>query len=213
MRIRKIIARDWQIVRRLTGGRAILHTDEITYSVAFPSDHPLVAGTIVESYRRLSGALLRALEHLGMTARADPKAAGAPKLSGPVCFEAPSDYEIAVNGRKMLGSAQVRKYSGTLQHGSLPLAGDISRICDSLAFADEAARVEAKIRVRERAVTLGEALGKSVSWDRAAEAISSGFGELFDVKLEPAELTPAEHNCAEELFVTRYAADSWTFRL
>ncbi|MBX3080468.1 MAG: lipoate--protein ligase family protein [Anaerolineae bacterium] len=203
----------WHIVRRLTGGRAILHTDEITYSVTLPNDHPLVAGTIVESYRRISRGLLRALELLGMVAQAEPQALDAPKLTGPVCFEVPSNYEIAVDGKKMLGSAQVRKHSGMLQHGSLPLTGDLSRICDSLAFADEAERRVAKERVLSRAITLHDALGRVVAWDEAADAIIRAFEEVFSVELVSAELTSEERQLANELRVTRYATDEWTQRL
>src|SRR5438105_4494622 len=67
----RIEARGWHLVRRQTGGRAILHIDELTYSVALPINHPLVAGTIVDSYRRLSSALLAALEYICLDAHAD----------------------------------------------------------------------------------------------------------------------------------------------
>ena len=203
----------WHIVRRMTGGRAILHTDEITYSVALPNDHPLVAGTIVDSYRRISKGLLRALELLGMNAQAEPQALDAPKLTGPVCFEVPSNYEIAADGKKMLGSAQVRKHSGMLQHGSLPLTGDLSRICDALVFADQAGRDDAKQRVLTRAITLHDALGRNVTWDEAADAIIQAFEEVFAVQLERAELSPEEEQMANEMRTTRYMADEWTLRL
>jgi lipoate-protein ligase A len=203
----------WHIVRRLTGGRAILHTDEITYTVALPNDHPLVAGTIVESYQRISKGLLRALEHLGMYAQAEPQALDAPKLTGPVCFEVPSNYEIAVDGKKMLGSAQVRKHSGMLQHGSLPLTGDLSRICDSLVFANESERTTSKERVLKRAITLHDALGRNVAWDEAAGAIVQAFEEVFMVDLLPADLTSEEQLLADELRSTRYATEEWTVRL
>ncbi|MBN2469813.1 MAG: lipoate--protein ligase family protein, partial [Anaerolineae bacterium] len=105
----RIRASGWGIVRRPTGGRAILHTDEITYSVALPKDHPVVKGDIVTSYRRLSSALLRALELLGLEAQADRRLEKVPEgAKGPVCFEVPSDYEITANGYKLIGSAQVR---------------------------------------------------------------------------------------------------------
>jgi lipoyl(octanoyl) transferase len=203
----------WHVVRRLTGGRAILHTDEITYSVALPNDHPLVAGTIVDSYRRISKGLLRALELLGMVAQAEPQALDAPKLTGPVCFEVPSNYEIAVDGKKMLGSAQVRKHSGMLQHGSLPLTGDLSRICESLVFADQSGRDDAKQRVLTRAITLHDALGRNVTWDEAADAIIQAFEEVFAVQLERSELSAEEQQVADDLRTTRYMADEWTLRL
>lgn len=212
----RLEANGWGVVRRLTGGRAILHTDEITYSVALPLSHLLVAGGIVESYRRLSAGLLRALASLGMAAEAKPQypdSAGGNAPVRPVCFEVPSKYEIAADGKKMIGSAQVRKYEGVLQHGSLPLDGDLSRICEALTFADEASRAEAKTRVLARATTLTDALGRSVSWSQAAEAIIEAFKDEFAIELAASALTPNEECVAADVRSIRYGADEWTLRL
>ncbi len=127
----RLAARGWDIVRRPTGGRAILHADELTYSVALPADHPLARIGVVESYRRISAALLAALEALGAQPHADRAAESDKSATSPVCFETPSHYEITVDGRKLVGSAQVRRREGLLQHGTLPLSGDIARICDA----------------------------------------------------------------------------------
>ncbi len=135
----RLAERNWHVVRRMTGGRAILHTDELTYSIALPLTHPLVSGTIPDSYRRLSSALMTALHKIGLDANADKRINTHAAPVGPVCFEVPSDYEITASGKKLIGSAQVRKHNGALQHGSLPLCGDVSRICDALIFEDEGA--------------------------------------------------------------------------
>ena len=128
--------RGWGLVRRPTGGKAILHGDELTYSLCLPQDHPLASGDIVESYRRLSAGLLRALDLLGLSARANPAREHArSEPDGPVCFLQPSHYEILVDGRKLIGSAQLRRKGVMLQHGTLPLCGDVARICDVLSFA------------------------------------------------------------------------------
>ncbi|MBN1963535.1 MAG: lipoate--protein ligase family protein [Anaerolineae bacterium] len=209
----RLRARGWDLVRRPTGGRAILHTDEITYSVAFPADHALVQGDIVTSYRRLSAALLVALEHLGYAAQADKRHERVPEAAkGPVCFEVPSDYEITADGRKLIGSAQVRKFGGVLQHGSLPLMGDITRICDALTFPDEATREQVRARVQGRATTLAAALGRAASWNEAARVLAEAFAASFGVLLEPAEPTPAEQERAAELVETVYGAATWTAR-
>lgn len=119
--------RGWGLVRRLSGGRAILHADEITYSVTLPESHPLAQGGVIESYRRLSAALIAALRLLApaMPIEADQRheRAAAPNA---ICFEVPSDYEITARGKKLIGSAQMRKYGGVLQHGALPLGGDVA---------------------------------------------------------------------------------------
>ncbi len=211
----RLRARGWDLVRRPTGGRAILHTDELTYSIALPDDHPLVAGDIVASYRRLSAALLNGLEQLGLQASADRRLERLSENSkGPVCFEVPSDYEITSGGRKLIGSAQVRRSGGVLQHGSLPLTGDISRICEALTFPDDAARATARARVRERATTLEEVLGQTITWEAAAAAMAAAFAATFGLTLNgPAGPTPAEAERAAVLAAEAYGADSWNRRL
>ncbi len=145
--MRRLKARGWEVVRRATGGRAILHTDEITYSVIAPNEEPHVAGTVLESYNRLAQALLLAVQQLDLPVEMEKGRVENGSAANPVCFEVPSTYEITVNGKKLIGSAQARKKEGVLQHGSLPLTGDLTRICQALAFEDEAAREEASKRL------------------------------------------------------------------
>ncbi len=116
--------RGWNWVRRPTGGRAILHTDELTYSIIAPLAEPRVAGGVLESYQRFSRALLTALHALNIPAEAHPiRTTSDAQANAAVCFEVPSNYEIVVNGKKLIGSAQARRKNGVLQHGSLPLSG------------------------------------------------------------------------------------------
>nr|MCU0466573.1 octanoyltransferase [Anaerolineae bacterium] len=118
---------------------------------------------------------------------------------GAVCFEVPSHYEITVDNKKLVGSAQLRRKSGLLQHGTLPLTGDLTRICDSLTYTDEAAREAARETVLSRALTLESALGRVVSWDEAAAAVRDGFAAVFGVELVPGTLTDGEWAEAESL--------------
>lgn len=208
----RLAARGWSLVRRPTGGRAILHVDELTYSLALPLTHPLAAGGIVASYRQISAALLTALERLGAQPRAERAENTGAAPPGPVCFETPSHYEITVNGRKLVGSAQARKDGGLLQHGTLPLIGDIARICDALVYPDDAARAAAKTEVRARALTLAEALGRVVDWQTAADAVVQGFVAALGVTLTPGTLTPAERAAADRLAAEVYGSDAWTLR-
>jgi lipoate-protein ligase A len=206
------------LVRRPTGGRAILHTDELTYSVIAPMDEPRVRGGVVESYQQLSAGLLAGLARLGLNVRADkeygPAEAGMAK--GPVCFEVPSNYEITVGAgqpRKLLGSAQVRKQGVVLQHGTLPLTGDIGRICDALVFDSEAERQRVRHRVHTRATTVAEVIGREVSWDEAAAALTQGFAAALNLVLQEGPLTPAEITLAEQLRAEKYATEAWNARV
>ncbi len=114
--------RGWDLVRRPTGGRAVLHTDELTYSVIAPLNEPRVAGTLLESYQRLAKALVEALHLLVLPVQVQEQAVvPAAQTTNPVCFEVPSAFEITVDGKKLIGSAQARRKEGVLQHGSLPL--------------------------------------------------------------------------------------------
>ncbi len=209
----RLAAQGWGIVRRMTGGRSILHTDELTYSVAVRAENPIVAGSIVESYRNLSRALLRGLHDLGANAGADKRVEQMPRDKGPVCFEVPSHYEITFGGKKLVGSAQVRKFGAVLQHGTLPLTGDITRICDALVFEDDHQRETIRERVRRRAATLEEVLGRVIAWGEAVEAMIHGFQETFNLDFQSADdLTPGEKSRITELRTEQYSATEWNGR-
>lgn len=208
-----LAARGWDLVRRPTGGKAILHGDELTYSLCLPLDHPLAGGDVVESYRRISAGLQRALKGLGLAVTAERQHKSVrPGDSGPVCFEIPSHYEISAGGRKLIGSAQLRRKGGLLQHGSLPLKGDLARICDVLRFDTDEAREAQKASVRERAVTLADLGAESVSWPEAGSAIEAGFASAFDLELIAAPLSPAETRRAAELVAERFGNEAWTLK-
>lgn len=200
----------WQLVRRPTGGRAILHTDELTYSVIAPLDEPRVTGSVLDSYRRLSRALVSALQRLGLPAQADKEYAlpqGA-QPGGPVCFEVPSNYEITVAGKKLVGSAQARKKEGVLQHGSLPLFGDLTRITRVLRFYDETSRQRAAERLLAHAAN-AEMLGVKLTWEQSAQAFEAAFRETLNLELLPQPLTAREAQRAQELVEEKYGSLAW----
>lgn len=198
------------VVRRPTGGKAILHQNELTYSVVLPSSHPLAGTGVLDSFRRISYGLLRGLEVLGLR----PYQAIPPRqenLQSPVCFEAPSDYEIECEGKKVIGSAQLRRKGGILQHGSIPLKGDIAAIADFLRLGAEG-REGLKEKIRRRASTLSDLLGREVSYEEAATAFIRGFREAFNLLLVPSTLTAFEEEQARNLR-EKYAGEEWTFKL
>jgi len=197
------------IVRRPTGGKAILHAEELTYSVILPADHPLAQGTVLDSYRRLSYGLIRGLEILGVEAwQAGPmKGTG---YTSAACFEVPTDYEVKWRDKKIIGSAQLRRKGGLLQHGSIPLGGDVAAIVRFLLLTP-AQKEKLMERLRCRAATLEEALGRSVSLTEASSAMAWGFKEAFGLRLIPGELTHYEKEQAERLR-HKYVSDAWIFK-
>jgi lipoate-protein ligase A len=210
-----LAARGYDLVRRSTGGRAILHTDELTYSVAAPEAEPRVAGGVMDSYLRLSNALVVGLQRAGLD---DVEKAGGSVRAGPdvsaACFEVPSAYEIVAQGRKLLGSAQSRRAGYVLQHGSLPLVGDITRLVDVLALeTEDAARLHADLA--QRATTLSAALGVAedaavLNFDHLAHLFAQAFADELVLELKPAPLSAQELRRTGELIRTQFADDAWT---
>jgi lipoyl(octanoyl) transferase len=203
----------YEIVRRPTGGRAILHTDELTYAVTAAADEARVSGSLMDAYLRLSNALLNGLQRVGLHA---DKAAGdvraGPNVSA-ACFEVPSAYEITALGRKLIGSAQSRRAGYVLQHGSLPLTGDIGRLIDVLALPDdERARLRAELVAR--ATSLAEAMGVAendpmLDFKHVAHALIAGFSELLNLDFKPAQPSAAELRRTAQLIREQYANAEW----
>ncbi len=201
--------RGYTWVRRPTGGRAILHIDELTYSVVAPQGEARVAGDIITSYRRLSLGLVEGLRTLhGGVVQADRMETGSGLEKSAACFDVPSHYEVTAYGRKLVGSAQVRRNGVVLQHGALPLEGDVSRLVDVLVLP-EPDRVALRGKLLERAIALDEVVGRVVPFDEVAEALTRGFGRALNLGFTPGELTQFEREAAEGL-MSRYTGDEWT---
>ena len=210
----------WEIVRRLTGGRAILHTDELTYSVIASNHEPRLKGGILESYMRLSQALLKAVIALGIPAVASPQAQTTQnneKGQNPVCFQVPSKYEITWQGKKLLGSAQARKKEGILQHGTLPLQGDLDRILEALNlnphYKDSQASQEKTTDLLGKATTLESILGTAPTWEEATSAFVDAFEEILNITLLDDQLTSQEKERAQTLLEEKYTNPAWTMRI
>ena len=201
------------LLRRGTGGTAVLHENELSYTIAVTDDEPRLTGGIVESYRGLSTALLYALEKIGLhnaeaSAHAENRRPRSPnEVRSPVCFELPSDYEITVDQRKLFGSAQMRIRDGILQHGTLPLSGDIARISAYLTAHPPAERIHA------HAITLREALGQDIAWRDVADALVEGFTATLNLTFNPAPLLPAERCLIDQLVAEKYTNPAWTEKI
>lgn len=205
----------WEIVRRPTGGRAILHTDELTYAVIGSQEDPHLAGGVLESYQHLSIALLETLKRMDINAdqAKNKNTISAILKDNPVCFEVPSNYEITVQGKKLIGSAQARRKKSVLQHGTLPLSGDLTRIIQVLHFRDDYERMNAAERLLEHATTVESVLGFKGDWWIASQAMISAFIFALNLDLVPSGLTPTEGKRALELYKQKYNLPSWTQKL
>ncbi|HXO59465.1 MAG TPA: lipoate--protein ligase family protein [Candidatus Acidoferrum sp.] len=194
------------VVRRPTGGRAILHDRELTYSVALPLRLLGDDGGVLPSYHRLSLALERGLTRLGAPVVLAPETAAqtAPD-HGPVCFDRPSAHEILLDGRKLVGSAQVRRATAMLQHGSILIEPRIERLLACLRLPDgPAGRIE-------DGVTGLDAVG-DFEPAAIAMALADAFAEEFAANLVPGRLRPDERVAAEAISVSKYQSVAWTER-
>ncbi|EAX48990.1 biotin/lipoate A/B protein ligase [Thermosinus carboxydivorans Nor1] len=208
-------ARGIDFVRRITGGRAVLHDRELTYSVVVREDHPLLPPTLLGSYRILSQGLIAGLHALGVPAEMSlPGAAFGQTARLPkngACFDAPSFYEITAGRKKLLGSAQVRKEGALLQHGSLLFDFDPSALTSLLKFHDDGERERCEKVLQAKATSLRHILGTVPDTAAVARIMAGEFGRALGLTLEEGRLTAEEEALAERLAVEKFGADSWNF--
>ena len=203
-------------VRRLTGGRAVLHDRDFTYSVIVVEDNPLIPKGILESYKELSRGIIRGLDLLGVKAEvvalADDTNKGKKKDLSVACFDSPSWYEVVIDGKKIVGSAQTRREGVLLQHGSILLNLDIDKLFTALKTPSEKVKERIVKDFPNRAISLDTVLGRTVVYEDLIQVMQEGFAEALGIKLLPGELTPQEVQLAKQLEQEKYASLEWNTR-
>lgn len=203
-------------VRRPTGGRGVLHDKELTYSVIVSETHPKMPHSVTESYRVISAGLLEGFKLLGLNAYfAIPKTeAEKETLKNPrssVCFDAPSWYELVVEGRKIAGSAQTRQKGVILQHGSIVFDIDVEKLFSLFKFPNEIVRERMKANFKQKAVAINELRPKKVTYEEAKEAFKKGFEKALQIELYPYKLTEEQQQFVHKIAKERYASEEWNF--
>lgn len=209
-------------VRRPTGGRAVLHDQELTYSMIVSEDYAGMPKTVTEAYRVLSEGLLQGFLRLGLDARMvnlaeeEEKAKYAAAAGSAACFDSPSWYELVVEGRKVAGSAQTRQKGVILQHGSILLELDIDLLFSLLRFPSERIRQRWKSSFSQKAVAINDicrATGREpIGMARVAEAFREGIAAGLNIRLKPAGLTEYEQDLARRLASEKYEDQRWNLR-
>jgi lipoyl(octanoyl) transferase len=204
-------------VRRPTGGRGVLHEHELTYSVIVPESHPRMPKTVTEAYRIISEGILKGFHQLGLEAYfAVPKTSEERDLlkspHSAVCFDAPSWYELVVEGRKVAGSAQTRQKGVILQHGSILLDIDEDKLFSLFKYSNDRVMERMKKSFKNKAVAINDLTSKRVSIEQAKEAFKKGFEEGLNINLEPYELNQTEIDYVNSIAKERYESDEWNFR-
>jgi lipoyl(octanoyl) transferase len=201
-------------VRRPTGGRAILHEmGELTYSLVASENDPMLSGNLLNSYRKISEALLAGLTNLQVSAQAataeNAKSASFNQAYSAACFDAPGAYEVTFEGRKLIGSAQARRRGAFLQQGTILLSVDVERLFTAIKPPLKQTRAQAIEQVQGRLVSIEEALGRLVGFEEAETAFTKGFAHYFGIGFEPSDLTATEHALTEQFLAEKYSNPAW----
>ena len=196
----------FDVVRRPTGGKAIVHATELTYAITAPLATPGFSRSILETYAFISKALLQGLYTLNVPAQWSPPATT--PAGSAACFDTPAAYEITVHGRKLVGSAQTRTSGAVLQHGTLLLAVQP-------ALLEQVLRLPAthtSVTLAEKMIALDEVLGRPVNFAEVATALVKGISTTWQIDFKHGNLTTAEWQLAEQLKHERYANPHWVQR-
>lgn len=195
-----------EVVRRPTGGRSILHLDDFTYSLVLPSRLPLPDG-VVETYSYICRGIVAALRLLGVEAQTEKGTGSDYTRAGGACFATSTGADLKCAGRKICGSAQLRRNGAVLQHGSLLLKDRSELLFHLLRFENPAERAASLEAYRRSCVTLEE-VGIEVGWEEVATCFRRGFEESFGVRLVKAGLTTQEER-RWHCLVPAYRSRDW----
>ncbi|MBC7361018.1 MAG: lipoate--protein ligase family protein [Candidatus Aminicenantes bacterium] len=189
------------VVRRMTGGKMVLHHLEVTYSVA-SSRTDIFTATLEGSYRLISQALVKGLELMGLKPTLASTTVSAYARSNLPCFAYPARNEVEINGKKIIGSAQKRTGSAFIQHGSIPLVKEIE-LLSAISFGLDPSR-------QGSMTSLSDELGWEIGYEEAAEYFRQGFEQYFGLELRPLELKPEELELIKRIETSKYASPRWT---
>ncbi|TAK37128.1 MAG: lipoate--protein ligase family protein [Chloroflexota bacterium] len=192
------------IVRRPTGGRAVLHEQQIAYALVCSTSNPLAEGKTIDAYRRISQILVRGLELLGKRPALAPRTPGAPRTvtaTLQACLQMHAQHELLLDGKKLSGSAQLRRDGALLQHGFLMLEFNPQRTARALRGKDSASLAR---QLESHATSLRAALGRTSTFVEVRHALADAFQEALGPATGGASLSEAETTLATWLLNERY---------
>lgn len=214
--IHKVKEKSYGLVRRQTGGRGVLHDKELTYSVIVPETHPEMPKTVTEAYRVISEGLLEGFKALGFNAtfaipRSKEERAKLKQPRSAVCFDAPSWYELVVEGRKIAGSAQMRQKGVILQHGSLLQDIDVDDLFDMFIYKNDRLKEKMKQAFVDKAVAINDISDRHITLKEMKHAFEEGFKKGLNIDFKPLTLTPKQNEEVKNL-IEKYKSEEWNYR-
>lgn len=194
-------------VRRMTGGRAVFHDQELTYSVVISESNPAISPSVHVTHNKLNMALKKGLEQL-MLKIDDNSAEVYDTNSSVACFDAPGESEFLIQSRKVIGSAQTRQRGVLLQHGSILLDMDFDTVFQIFRFPTE----KVKNNFQNRVGTLAGLQEKSITLEKVIQAFYIGFQDGLHINFIEEPLTSYEWQLAEQLVKEKYSRPEWNLK-
>jgi len=183
-----------EYVRRITGGGAVFHDKEVTYSIIIPENHPAIPKNILKSYGRICNALIQGLTHLGISSTYAPI------------------NDLLVNGKKISGNAQTRKERTVLQHGTILMDVDVDTMFSLLKVPNEKIKDKLIKDVKQRVTSIQHVLGKKIGFEEVEDALKIGFEDEFDIELIKGSLTKEEETLARQFEKACFSTTQWNQR-
>lgn len=202
-----IVRHNCQFVRRLTGGSAVLHDDELTYSLVISESEPGIPKSVQEAYYTLSKGVLEGYKNLGIPAEYELEKKRSESGRTAICFEKPAIYEMVVNGKKLSGNAQTRKKGVLLQHGSLPISINTTMLFDLFQFSTDKLRERQRNGFSKKAITINQLTDEKVNDEILKKAFKEGFKNGLNIDFHPLKLSEDDWNEVKELAKTKYELD------
>jgi lipoate-protein ligase A len=181
------------VVRRITGGGAVFHDAEVTYSVVV--DKGRVPGKVLDSYRLICNGLVRGFRKLGVETEFAPL----------------NDIIVKESGKKISGNAQTRRMGVVLQHGTILLSVNPKKMFSLLRVPDEKLRDKMIKAAEERVTSINDVCCRA-NFDEVCDAMVKGFESSLGIKLEEGELTKSEGHMSKELANNKYKVEGWNFK-
>jgi lipoate-protein ligase A len=181
-------------IRRITGGGAVFHEHEVTYSLSIPENSLLIPSNVLESYKVICQGIVEGLAQLDVKSKFAPL------------------NDIIVDGKKISGSAQTRRNRTILQHGTVLLDTDVDKMFSILKVPSEKIKDKLISDVKQRVTSLNSALERKVEFNDVCKALAKGFEKALEIELEEGELTSSEIALAEDIKMDRYSSSEWNHR-